>query len=98
MMKVVGIAMLLMVIATTAVHLGLAPAVAQVMNKAMRCHKCLSFWLTLVGLWLIGCNMIIAVLLALFSAYLSYWYGVVLVILNKIYEKVWEKVNRKSRR
>jgi hypothetical protein len=92
-MMSVGIAIVLMVAATMAVHMGLPQEVAKVITKICGCHKCLSFWLVLVvtameePLWL-------ALLFSLLAAYLSGWFAVVLVILNKIYEKLWERLNK----
>lgn len=95
MMKYVGIAMLLMVVATVAVHLGLPQAIAGVMTKICKCHKCLSFWLTLIALSLIGCPMSIVALLSVLMALLSYWIGLLLTWFNKIYDKLWERLNQK---
>lgn len=92
-MMSVGIAIVLMMVATVAVHMGLPQEIAKVITKICGCHKCASFWLTLVvtatmkPLWL-------ALLLSLLSSYLSGWFAMVLVMLNKIYEKLWEKLNK----
>lgn len=94
MMECVVIAMLLMVVATISVHLGLPQAIASVVSKVCKCHKCLTFWLTLFGLLVIGCPPHYAALLSLLSAYSSYWFSLLLVLLNKIYEKLWERLNR----
>jgi len=91
-MKCIGIAVLVMVTATTGVHLGLPQAIAGVVAKVCRCHKCLTFWLTLGALVAVGCPLLHAALLSLLMAYMSHWFSVVLVWLNKIYERLWEKV------
>ena len=93
-MKWPGIAMLLMVVATISVHMGLPQAIAEVVTKVSKCHKCLSFWLTLLGLLVIGCPPLYAVLLSPFTAYLSNWFGLLLIMLNEIYEKLWGKTKR----
>jgi len=92
-MMSVGIAIVLMVAATLAVHMGLPQEVAKVIAKILGCHKCLSFWSVLAvtamfkPLWL-------ALLLSLMCAYLSGWFAMVLVILNKIYERLWQRLNK----
>ena len=93
-MMSVGIAMLLMVAATVSVHLGLPQAIAGVLMKISKCHKCLSFWLTLLGLLWLGCPIVHAALLSLLAAYLSNWFAVLMVVLNKLYERLWERLKR----
>lgn len=90
MMDCVWIAMLLMTVATVAVHLGLPQAIAGVVTKVFRCHKCLSFWLTLIGLAIIGCPLDLVALLSIAAAYMSDWLGMLLVVINKISNKIWE--------
>ena len=92
-MMSVGIAIVLMVAATVAVHMGLPQEVAKVITKIFGCHKCLSFWLVLAmtamsePLWL-------ALLLSLLAAYLSGWFAMVLVVFNKIFEDLWQRLSR----
>lgn len=93
-MMSVGIAMLLMVVATVSVHLGLPQAVVQVVMKICRCHKCLSFWLTLLGLLMIGTHILYAVLLSLMAAYLSNWVAMLLVLINEISDRLWERISK----
>ena len=92
MMKYVGIALSLMVVATVAVHLGLPQAIAGVLARISKCHKCLSFWLTLSALMLIGCPMNLVALLSILMAYLSNWLGMLLYWFNKISERLWERL------
>lgn len=94
MMKYVGIAILLMVVATVAVHLGLPQAIAGVVTKICKCHKCLSFWLTLSALMIIGCPMNLVALLSILMAFLSNWLGLLLGWFYKIYDKLWERLNK----
>lgn len=94
MTKCMGIAMLLMTIATVSVHLGLPQAIGQVVMKILKCHKCLSFWLTLIGLLWYGCPLIVATLLSLLSAYMSHWLALLLIVFNNIYNKIWQRLNR----
>ncbi len=91
-MKCIGIAVLVMVAATTGVHLGLPQAIAGVVVKVCRCHKCLTFWLTLGVLIAVDCPLLHAALLSLLMAYASHWFSIALIWMNKMYEKLWEKV------
>lgn len=60
------IALLTMICATIAQHLGLAEKIAQIGSQVMVCPKCLSFWATLFVLLVNGCNILCAVGLSLF--------------------------------
>lgn len=93
-MECVGIAMLVMVAATIGVHLGLPQAIAGVVAKICKCHKCLSFWLSLVVLVAIGCPLPHAALLSLCAAYMSHWLSLLLIMLNQLYDKLWERLNK----
>lgn len=93
-MMSVWIAIVLMMVATTAVHLGLPQAISKVLVKVFGCHKCLSFWTTLVVLQIAGVGLPVALPLSFVSAYLSNWFALVLIVINKWYEKVWERLNR----
>ena len=90
----VGIAMLIMIVVTTAVHLGLPDAIAKAISKVMQCHKCLTFWLTLIVLTLLGTNIFIAALLSIFAAYVSNWFSLLLNALFKLYNRLWERLNK----
>ena len=89
------IAIAVMMSATIAVHLGLPQAVWSVAGKVCKCHKCLSFWATLTALWWAECNIVAAILLSLAMAYLSNWFGILLVWLNHKHTDLWQKINRK---
>ena len=92
-MMSVGIAIVMMVVATVAVHLGLPQAIAKVMVKVFGCHKCLTFWSTLVVVQLFGYSIDIALSLSILAAYLSNWFALLLVWYNKLYEYLWKEVN-----
>lgn len=81
--------------ATVAVHLGLSVAIGKILSKILSCPKCLSFWSSLALLYLFGCNLALAVLLSLLSAYISSWLALLLVRLNQKYEELWQKVSKK---
>lgn len=94
MMKVFGIAMVLMIVSTIAVHLGLPEAIAGVVSKICKCHKCLSFWSTLIVLTYLTGDIVAASLLSIVAAYASNWFAILLILLNRIYDKLWQRVNR----
>ena len=96
MMKYLGIALLTMFVATIATHLGLPQAIAGVVMKICKCHKCLSFWLTLLALVVIGCPMNIVAVLSILVAYLSHWLSLLLIWFNKIFERLWERLNKEK--
>lgn len=88
------VALIAMVVAVLACHLGLSEAFAKVVSKIARCPKCLTFWLVLLVLMVTCENTIVAIALSLLCAYLSNWVGLLLLWLNKVYNKVWERLNK----
>ena len=90
----VGIAILAMIVATMAVHLGLPQAISKVMVQVLGCYKCLSFWTTLFVMQLSGFSLQVAIPLSFLSAYLSGWFAMLLGIINKIYDKIWQRLNK----
>ena len=80
--------------ATLAVHLGLTEAIASVVSKIAGCEKCASFWCTAAALWLSGADLIVIVTLSILAAYASHWVGIILIVLQHIYNKVWQKTNK----
>lgn len=90
------IALAVMMTATIAVHLGLPQTISNVVSRVCKCHKCLSFWVTLVILLLIGCNIIVSAMLSLAMAYMSNWFGLLLIWLNDKYNELWQRLNQKK--
>lgn len=88
------IALIAMMLATLAHHLGLPEAIARVGLKVAKCPKCLSFWIALFVLALSGCNVFIAIGLSLIVAYLSFWFGLLLGWLNRKYDELWQRLQR----
>lgn len=84
-----------MVNATLAIHLGLTVALGKLITKILSCNKCLTFWCTLLILYLFNCNIIIAVLLSLLGAYTSNWFALILVKFNQKYIEIWQRLNKK---
>lgn len=93
-MEWVLIALICMVVGVTAHHLGLTEEAAKVVSKIAECPKCCTFWITLSVLTIKGCDLFVSVALSLFVAYLSFYFGLVLIVLQKIYNLLWEKLNR----
>ena len=94
MMIVFAIAV--MIGCTLAVHLNLPQAISMVVSRVCKCHKCLTFWGTMIILAILGCNIIIAAMLAILMAYLSNWFAMLLIWLNKKYEELWQRQNQKK--
>lgn len=80
--------------ATLAVHLGLPEAIAEVVSKVAKCEKCTSFWATAAVLWHGGADLIAIVALSIFAAYLSHWIGLLLIVMQKIFTRSWQRVNK----
>lgn len=89
-------ALIVMVAAVLAHHLGLSDAVAGVASKILKCPKCLTFWTVLVTLFILRCNLLITIGLSVVMAYLSAWLGLLLNLLNQLYDKIWQKINRQD--
>lgn len=97
-MEYVLIAIAVMMTATVAVHMALPQAISSVVAKVSKCHKCLSFWSALVVLVVARCNVIVAVLLSLGVSYLSNWFGLLLIWLNRKYNELWQRANRPKKK
>lgn len=82
--------------ALLAQHLGLAEELASLVVKVAKCPKCTTFWATLATLIYSGCNMIAAVALSLLMAYLSFWAGFLLIGAQRLYDWLWQKINKKK--
>ena len=93
-MMSVWIAIVLMIAATLAVHMGLPQAISKIIVKICSCHKCLSFWICLIAMAYVGFSLVLALLLSLLAAYSSNWFALLLIQFNKLYNKLWERVNK----
>lgn len=76
-------------------HLGLFEAISKIALKISQCPKCSTFWGCLIILLFSGDNPIIAIFLSIIAAYMSYWVGLLLLLLNQLYNKIWERLQRK---
>jgi hypothetical protein len=90
----IWIALAVMIVAGLAHHLGLPQAIASVVAKVARCPKCLTFWATFIVLLIVGSGLLFAVMLSVLTAYLSHYWGLVMMLLNDLYNKLWERVNK----
>lgn len=80
--------------ALLAQHLGLAEELAGLAVKVAKCPKCTTFWITLAALIYSDYDVIAAVALSMIMAYLSFWAGFLLIGLQKLYDKLWQKINK----
>lgn len=87
-------ALITMMTACLAQHLGLSQAIASVVTKVAKCPKCLTFWTTLLVLLVAGCHPFTASALSVLMSYLSHYFGLVLMVLNNMYDKLWQRGNR----
>lgn len=90
------IAFISMMVGVTAHHLGLTEEAAKITDKIAGCPKCCSFWIALFVLLFNGCNLFVAVALALLVAYLSFYFGLILMLLQRLYNWLWQKVNQEQ--
>lgn len=88
-------ALMVMVFAVLANHLGLMDAVVKVFVQIARCPKCSSFWFSMALLLLMGKDIITALACSIVVSYLSIWIGLILFELNKIYDKIWQRIKGK---
>lgn len=88
------IALLSMLCIGLAHHLGLVEAMAAVVRKIAGCVKCSTMWGTLIVLLCLSCDLMIAIVLSVLMAYLSYYWDMVLAMLDQFYKWLWERINR----
>ena len=72
-------------------HLGLAQAIAEVMDKILKCSQCLTFWSVIVGLIYLGQDIVTAIFLAISMAYISNWFGLILLYLQRKFTTLYER-------
>lgn len=92
----IWIALLVMIVAGIAHHLNLPQAVASVVARIARCIKCFTFWSALVVLLIIGADLLIAVMLSILMAYLSHYWGLILGLLQKVYNRIWQRISKED--
>ena len=90
----IWIALMSMVVGTLMQHLGLSEAIARVITKIAKCHRCCSFWLTLAVMIYYGYEPFESLVLSILMAYLSNFFGLVLLLMNKLYTKLWQRIEK----
>ena len=90
----VWIALISMVVGTLMQHLGLSEAIAGVITKIAKCHRCCSFWLTLAVMIYYGYEPFVSLVLSILMAYISNFFGLLLLLLNKLYTKLWQRIEK----
>ena len=94
----VVIALTAAIAALLAQHLGLAEEVANIALKISQCPRCSVFWATLAVLLFAKTDIVNAVALSLIMAYLSYWFGILLIIFQKLYNALWKRIELRSQK
>ena len=79
-------------------HLGLAHAISEVVDKVLSCGQCLTFWSVLAALVYLSTDLITAVFFAITMAYLSNWFGLLLLYLQRKFTILYEKKRYKEDR
>lgn len=85
------------IVVAIAHHLGFVEKAYVIAGDIAKCPMCSTMWGTLTALLLIGGGLLESIALSFIVAYLSNWFMLGLGELNRIYEIVWEKQNRKNK-
>lgn len=78
-------------------HLGLAHAISEVVDKVLSCSQCLTFWSVLTALVYLSTDMITAVFFAITMAYLSNWFGLLLLYLQRQFNIFYGREREKDK-
>lgn len=89
MMWIVAIASMCVIL--VAHHLGFIGKVYTVIGEIARCPMCSVFWGTIVILLYYGCNILEVIALSFAMAYLSNWVAILLDMLSKSNDRLWQK-------
>lgn len=98
MLTILLTSIVLMVSVNLIHHLGLAQAIAEVVDKILECSQCLTFWSVMSGLIYLGQDIVTATFLAITMAYLSNWFGLLLLYLQRKFTILYEKKRDKEER
>ena len=93
---IVLIAIATMIAATLAQHLGLAEAIARVVDKVASCPQCLTFWSVLAVLVCMRCPPVGAALLSILAAYCSNWLLLLLLVLQRLFTRLYDYERKES--
>lgn len=94
MMTMLLTGLLVMAVMSLAHHLGLLDTVAKLAAKVLSCPKCMTFWCCLALGGLAGDVTVTTVFLSMAFAYLSMWAGLLLIPLNKLYTRLWQRLTK----
>ena len=94
-MDMIWIALAVMIASTLIVNLGLGEAIADVSSKILKCPVCLTFWSTLSSMYYYDADIITMLVLSISMAYLSNYFGLVVYVLNLLYNRIWMVLNKK---
>lgn len=78
-------------------HLGLAHAISGVVDKVLSCGQCLTFWSVLAALVYLSTDLITAVFFAIVMAYLSNWFGLLLLYLQRQFNIFYGREREKNK-
>ncbi len=93
----IAIAAVSMMVVSVAHHAGFVEKAYAVCGDIAKCPMCTTFWATLPLLVILGCRPLEAVALSFAAAYLSNWFGLLLWTLSKIYDELWQRLQRNPR-
>lgn len=94
MVEWLGLAAVAMVCAVLIQHLGLTMEMAKVAGKIAACYKCCTFWCCLLTLLIRRADILTAVGLSICMAYLSHYFSLLLIVLQKVYDWLWQKTQK----
>lgn len=98
MLTILLTSIVLMVSVNLIHHLGLAQAIEEVVGKILECSLCLTFWSVMAGLIYLGQDIVTATFLAITMAYMSNWFGLLLLYLQRKFTILYEKKRDKEER
>ena len=78
-------------------HLGVAHAISGVVDKVLSCSQCLTFWIVLAALVYLSTDLITAVFFAIVMAYLSNWFGLLLLYLQRKFNIFYGREREKDK-
>lgn len=84
-------------------HLGLANSISNIIDKIASCPQCFTFWFSLACLFYLNYGVIEIVVLSILMSYLSNWFVLLLMFLQRKFtyyygEEKRERRNRKHSR
>ena len=91
------VAVAIMAITATLIahHLGFFDALLSILTKVLKCYKCCTFWVVLSSVICTQKNVLIAIVIAFAAAYLSHWIMLLFGELNIIYNRLWQRQEKR---